>query len=68
MTNDPKQVAKTGKSHAPLLPQQEVQSNFQALTLFIPLVIKYLARHLTVGTYIRIRRIIFKRRGQTYYV
>ena len=68
MSKDPEVANKTAKSHSPLLPQQEVQSNFEALTLFIPLVIKYLARHLTVGSYIRVRRIILRRLGRTYYV
>jgi len=31
------------KSHTPILPTQEIESNFQAIRLFIPMVIKYLA-------------------------
>jgi hypothetical protein len=68
MNNEAQQKVKSAKSHSPLLPQQEVQSNFEAVRLFVPLVLKYLARHLTVGTYIRIRRIILRRLGRTYYV
>ena len=68
MNKELQKETKAAKSHSPLLPTQEVQSNFQALTLFIPLVIKYLARHLTIGSYIRIRRIILRRLGRTYYV
>ena len=56
------------KSHSPVLPQKEVQSNFQALTLFIPQAIVYLARHLTVGSYIRLRRFVFRRLGRIYYL
>ena len=56
------------KSHSPLVPQQEIQSNFQALTLFVPLVIKYIARHLTIGSYIRLRRIALRRFGRVYYL
>ncbi len=56
------------KIHAPLLPQQEIQSNFQAVNLFVPLLIKYLARHLTIGSYIRLRRIALRRLGRVYYL
>ena len=56
------------RSHPPLLPQKEIQSYFQALTLFVPMVIIYVARHLTVGSYIRLRRIVLRKRGRVYYV
>jgi hypothetical protein len=56
------------RSHSPVLPQQEIQSNYQALTLFIPQAIKYLARHLTVGSYIRLRRFVLRRLGRVYFV
>jgi hypothetical protein len=56
------------KSHPPLLPQKEIHSTFQALTLFVPLAIIYLARHLTVGSVIRLRRIAFRRSGRIYYL
>jgi hypothetical protein len=56
------------KSHPPLLPQKEIQSNFQALTLFVPMAIIYVARHLTIGTYIRLRRIALRKLGRVYYV
>jgi hypothetical protein len=56
------------KSHPPLLPQKESQSTFEALILFVPMVIIYLARHLTVGSYIRLRRMILRKTGRTYYV
>jgi len=56
------------KSHTPLIPQQEIQSNLQAVSLFVPMAIKYLARHLTVGSIIRMRRIVFRRFGRVYYV
>ena len=56
------------KSHPPLLPQKEIQSTFEALTLFVPMMIIYLARHLTVGSYIRLRRIFLRKTGRKYYV
>jgi hypothetical protein len=71
MTSSNKKIEETpkyGKSHSPILPQQEIQSNFHALRLFIPQFLKYLARHLTVGSYIRVRRFILRRLGRTYYV
>jgi hypothetical protein len=68
MSNESGNSPEKSTSHTPLLPQQEIQSDFQAWCLFIPLVIKYLARHLTVGSYIRFRRVILRRLGRTYYV
>jgi len=59
---------KSQKSHTPLLPKKEIHSNFQALTLFVPMAIIYFARHLTVGSYIRLRRIALRRLGRVYYV
>jgi hypothetical protein len=56
------------KSHTPMIPQQEIQSNFQAVCLFVPMAIKYLARHLTIGSYIRIRRIVLRKLNRAYYV
>jgi hypothetical protein len=56
------------KSHPPLLPQKEIRSNFQALVLFVPLAIRYLARHLTVGGFIRLRRMALRRFGRVYYM
>lgn len=51
-----------------MIPQQEIQSNFQAVCLFVPMAIKYLARHLTIGSYIRIRRIVLRKLNRAYYV
>ncbi|MFT5134782.1 MAG: hypothetical protein ACI9SC_003264 [Gammaproteobacteria bacterium] len=68
MTKKSDTQSKEAKTHTPLLPKEEVKSNFHALILFIPMLVKYLARHLTVGSYIRIRRIILRRLGRTYYV
>ena len=68
MSNQTGNPRKGRNSHTPLLPQQEIQSNFQALTLFVPLLIKYIARHLTIGTYIRLRRIALRRLGRIYYL
>jgi hypothetical protein len=56
------------KNHTPLVPQQEIQSHFQAITLFVPMALKYLARHLTIGSYIRIRRIVLRQFKRVYYV
>lgn len=60
--------AKDRKSHAPLVPQQEIRSSAQAVALFVPMAIKYLARHLTVGSYIRLRRVVLRRLGRVFYV
>jgi hypothetical protein len=68
MRNENGNPQKGRKSHTPLVPQQEIQSSFQALTLFVPLAVKYLARHLTIGSYIRLRRIVLRRLGRVYYV
>ena len=59
---------KGAKSHPPLLPQKEIRSYGQAVALFVPMAIVYVARHLTVGTYIRLRRIVLRKRGRVYYV
>lgn len=55
-------------THTPLLPQVEVTSNMQAVALFLPMATKYLARHLTVGALIRLRRSWLRRIGGTYYL
>jgi len=68
MTREPGSTPVGRKSHPPLLPQREINSDFQALITFIPMVIVYLARHLTVGSYIRLRRIALRRLGKNYYV
>ena len=68
MSNETGNPKKGRNSHAPLVPQQEIQSNFQALTLFVPMVIKYIARHLIIGSYIRLRRIALRRLGRVYYL
>ena len=68
MSNEAGNPQKGLTSHPPLVPQQEIQSNFQALTLFVPMVIKYIARHLTVGGYIRLRRIVLKKLDRVYYL
>jgi len=67
-SEDPTKPHGPDRIHAPLLPQVEVNSNFQALSLFIPMAIKYLVRHLTVGTFIRLRRSWLKRVGGVYYL
>lgn len=54
--------------HSPVLPQEEIQSNFQALIIFVPLAIKYLARHFTIGSYIRLRRFVLRRLGRVYFL
>lgn len=65
---DPAKPGGDGRIHTPLLPQAEIESNVQALLIFIPMAIKYLVRHLTVGTFIRLRRNWLKRVGGTYYL
>ena len=68
MSNESENPQIGKKSHSPLVPQQEIQSNIKALNLYVPLVIKYIARHLTIGSYIRLRRIVLRRFGRVYYV
>ena len=68
MSKETANPRKSQKFHAPLMPQQEIQSNFQAVNLFVPLLIKYIARHLTIGSYIRLRRIALRRLGRIYYL
>ena len=68
MSKESGNIRKGQKSHTPLLPKKEIHSDFQALTLFVPLAILYLFRHLTVGSYIRLRRIVLRRLGRVYYV
>jgi len=68
MNQESGNLQKKQKSHAPVLPQKEIQSDFEALKLFVPQAIVYLARHLTVGSYIRLRRIALRRLGRIYYL
>ena len=68
MNPGPENPRKGEKTHTPILPRQEIRSNRQALALFIPAATRYLARHLTIGSVIRLRRGILRRLGRTYYV
>lgn len=68
MQTESEKHGKDRKTHAPLVPQREIQSNAQAVALFVPMALKYMARHLTVGSYIRLRRFVLRRLGRVYYV
>ena len=56
------------KTHTPVLPREEIKSNIQALSLFIPVAIKYIIRHVIIGTCFRIRRRYLKIVGRTFYL
>ena len=68
MNKAPEKPQQGRMSHTPLSPQQEIQLNFHAIKLFAPMAIKYLARHLTVGSYIRLRRMVLRRFERIFYV
>ena len=55
-------------THRPILPQVENDSFWRRLWHFIPPAFAYSVRHLTIGTWIRLRRRYLKWRGEKYYI
>lgn len=55
-------------THRPILPQVENDSFWSRLWHFLPPALAYSFRHLTIGTWIRMRRRYLKWRGEKYYI
>ena len=56
------------KSHRPVVPSDDNPSLFQALYRFVPMIILYAFRHLTVGALVRMKLKKLERNGQKWVV
>ena len=55
-------------SHRPVIPEDDNPSLFQVLYRFVPMIIAYAFRHLTVGSAVRYKLKKFERNGEKWIV
>jgi hypothetical protein len=55
-------------THLPVIGVGEAASTWQALLAFLPAAAAYAWRHLTVGTWVRLRRAWLRRRSRVWYL
>ena len=55
-------------SHRPVIPDDDNPSLFQALYRFVPMILIYCFRHLTVGTLVRIKLKQLEQKGEKWIV
>lgn len=56
------------KSHLPVIPDNDNPGLFQAICKFVPLIIVYSIRHLTVGTLVRYRLKKLEAKGEKWII